>query len=364
MLLESLHLKSGSGVALPLFTDPSLVEAIIAAGLRPVFIDIDPQFLTMAPKSLDSARGSFSAVVAVHLFGQMADMPALLDIARGTPVIEDAAHAPLSQLYRRQAGSFGLASFYSFASTKYWPAGGGGLAIVNDSAVAREFARIAESLVAPSRATELRKLILQSAKAAVFTRSLYGSFGKPMRRWAEAWALLEPNLDSKAIQRSYAAVARRQALGLPRRVALQRANSIRLLSRLGVLEDVVLPRERPGARYNYHLFPVLLRDKQERKAVIDSMWRRSIDTSTLYCDVVSRCRRFGYLGTCPVTESVTDRLITVPNHASLTEPEIDFIAEAFLASLCAWRNARSSPTCTVPPMSAGRRPEVPSESLV
>ena len=146
LLLSALDLKAGSGVALPLFTDPSLVTAIIAAGHRPVFIDVDPQFLTMDPKSLEAARGTFDAVVAVHLFGQLADMPALLTVARDVPVIEDAAHAPLSYLNGRMAGSFGLACFYSFASTKYWPAGGGGLAVVNDSTLARKVARAAGSL--------------------------------------------------------------------------------------------------------------------------------------------------------------------------------------------------------------------------
>ena len=76
LLLAALDLKPGSGVALPLFTDPSLVDAILAAGHRPVFIDVDPQFLTMDPKSLDAARGTFSAVVAVHLFGHLADTSA------------------------------------------------------------------------------------------------------------------------------------------------------------------------------------------------------------------------------------------------------------------------------------------------
>ena len=105
----------------------------MAAGHRPVFIDVDPCFLTIDPQSLECARGKFSAVVAVHLFGQLAEMPAVLAAARGVPVIEDSAHAPLSYWNASMAGSFGVATFYSFASTKYWPAGGGGLAVVNDT---------------------------------------------------------------------------------------------------------------------------------------------------------------------------------------------------------------------------------------
>jgi perosamine synthetase len=343
LLLIALDLKPGSGVAVPLFTDPSLVSAIAAAGHRPIFIDVDPQFLTIDPKSLEAARGTFSALVAVHLFGHMADMPALLDAAGDVPVIEDAAHAPLSYLNGRMAGKFGRASFYSFASTKYWPAGGGGLAVVNDAALAYKLENLVRALAVPSRVEEVRNLILQAAKAAVFSRQLYGIFGRPLRRWAEKWAVLEPRLDLNAIQISYAAVARRQALRFTARVELQRANSLRLLSQLGAVEDAVLPYERPGAQYNYHLFPVLLRDREERKAVMAAMWSRFVDTSMIYCDVARQCQRFGYRGGCPVAESVADRLITLPNYAALGGNDIDGVAQVFLSSLGAYRKRAAEP---------------------
>lgn len=346
LLLRALDLKPESGVAVPLFTDPSLVSAIVSAGHRPVFIDIDQRFLTIDPKSLAAARGSFSAVVVVHLFGHMADMPELLAVARDVPVIEDAAHAPLSYLNERMAGSFGVASFYSFASTKYWPAGGGGLAVVNDAALARRVAHLTQLLSSSSVLEELRSLVLQTAKATVFSRPVYGFLGKPLRRWAERWALLEPGLNMKGIQRPWAAVACRQALRFPQRVQLQRKNSLRLLSKLRSAEDVVLPYERPGAQHNYHLFPVLLRDSIERQAMMNAMWAQFVDTSMIYSDVVERCRRFGYQGGCPVAEAVAERLITIPNHAALARQDITQIAEVFLSSLEACRK-----------LQPGRQPE-------
>ena len=293
-------------------------------------------------------RGKFSAVVAVHLFGQVADMPALLAVARGVPVIEDAAHAPLSYLNGRMAGRFGVASFYSFASTKYWPAGGGGLAVVHDASLARRLAEGIRSLSTPSRSQELCNLALQAAKATVFQRRLYGIFGRPLRRWAEKWAILEPRLDLQGIQRSCAAVACRQALRFPRRVEFQRANSLQLLARLRAVEDVVLPWERPGAKYNYHLFPVLLRDRDERAALMAAMWARYVDTSRIYSEVVKEARRFGYVGGCPVAESAADRLITLPNHAALTGHDIDNVARVFLANL------QDLPRCAVQPRTSCR----------
>jgi dTDP-4-amino-4,6-dideoxygalactose transaminase len=108
------------------------------------------------------------------------------------------------------------------------------------------------------------------------------------------------------------------------------------------VEDVVLPWERLGARYNYHLFPVLLRDRGERAAVVASMWERFVDTSTIYSRVVEECRKFGYRGGCPVAESVANRLITLPNHAGLSGSDIDTVADVFLSSLRRCRNARPS----------------------
>ncbi len=340
LLLTALDLKPQSGVALPLFTDPSLVSAIVAAGHRPIFIDIEPRYLTMDPKSLLAARGRFAAVIVVHLFGQMADLPALMLASGGKLLIEDAAHAPLSFLNGSMAGSFGSASFYSFASTKYWPAGGGGLAVIHDAMLAQKFARVASALSPPSHARELLYLILQSAKAAVFNRRLYGLVGKPLRRWAEQWALLEPTLDLSAIPRPYAVVACRQALRFRQRVRAQRANSLRLLAEVGDVRNVVLPTERPGARYNYHLFPVVLQSSAERDAVRKAMWDKFVDTSTIYSDVVKQCRLFGYRGDCPVAEAVAERLITIPNYAALRSRDIDRVAQVFRSSLRACRKTQ------------------------
>ena len=340
LILTALQLPSASSVALPLFADPSLAAAIVAAGHVPVFVDIEPEFLTICPESLNAARGKFDAVVVVNLFGHLADMPGVLSAADSTPTIVDAAHAPLSSFCSVQAGDFGVASFYSFASTKYWPAGGGGLAVVHDSTLASRLDGLIRSLSAPSPLQELRNVLMQGAKSIVFSKRLYGIFGRPMRRWTDEWALLEPRLDQVAIQRSYAAVACRQALRFALRVEYQRANSLRLLSLLADTEDVVLPKERPGARYNYHLFPVLVRDRMERDAVMSGMWSYHVDTSKIYSGAIEECRRFGYTGGCPISESVASRLITLPNHASLTGSDIDRVADAFLCSLRAWRSSQ------------------------
>ena len=350
LLLTALNLKPGSGVALPLFTDPSLFKAIVAAGHKPVFIDIEGRHLTIDPQRLQDARGKFSAVVAVHLFGQLADMPEVLAAAGDAPVIEDTAHAPLSRLNGRIAGNFGIASFYSFASTKYWPAGGGGLAVLNDAALAPKLGRAVHSLHRATATQEVWNVLLQAAKATVFRRPLYGIVGRTLRPLVEQWAILEPSLNSSAVQRSWAAVARRQAERLPERVQQQRTNSLRLLWRLGDLNDVLLPYEREGAAYNYHLFPVLLRSGEERSAMMTAMWKYFVDSSMIYSRAVDEARKLGYREGCPVAESAVSRLITLPNYAALSEQDIDYVARVFLLSLlgCRHGSVAGITSCTAP----------------
>ena len=110
-----------------------------------------------------------------------------------------------------------------------------------------------------------------------------------------------------------------------------------------MVEDLVFPWERPGARYNYHLFPVLLRNREERALMMAAMWASFIDTSMIYSGVVNEARRHGYVSGCPISESVADRLITLPNYAALSGQAIDSVAQVFLSCLQACRDAGVKP---------------------
>jgi dTDP-4-amino-4,6-dideoxygalactose transaminase len=337
LILKALRLPPGTGVAVPLFNDLSVAAAIVEAGYRPVYVDVD-MTLTLDPASLEAAHGQFQAMVPIHLFGNVARIDRLVEVAGPIPFVEDTAHAPLSAIHGRAAGSLGAGCFYSFASTKYWPAGGGGLAVVNNAEIALRVAETAQSLKPKSRLSELRNLMLQGAKAATFRRPWYGLAGMGLRSWAETKSILEPELNPCAIQRHQAAVALRQAQQFRDRVAKQRANSLHLLALLRDTENVVLPEEWPGATYNYHIFSVLLAGRAERDAVARGMLRDGVDTSRIYFNIVEHARELGYQGGCPVSESVPHRLLTLPNYASLSRADIERVADVFLRALRRFRS--------------------------
>lgn len=124
-------------------TAVATVAAIELAGATPVLVDIDPVTYTMDPESLRLAlehppAGTPKAVIPVHLYGQMADMPAILELARsrGLTVIEDCAQAHGATLSGRMAGTWGDIAAFSFYPTKNLSAmGDGGMVATNDAAL-------------------------------------------------------------------------------------------------------------------------------------------------------------------------------------------------------------------------------------
>ncbi|MCC7497128.1 MAG: DegT/DnrJ/EryC1/StrS family aminotransferase [Bryobacterales bacterium] len=340
MILRALELPAGSGVAVPLYSDTSVHDAVTAAGLRNVFVDIDPRTLTIDPQKLAAVREQISAVVAVHFFGHLAPMHRIAEAAGGLPVVEDTAHAPLSYLDNRMAGTFGVACFYSFASTKYWPAGGGGLAVVNNPALAGRVAALEAQLPPPPRRAEWLNPSKQFAKSLILRRPFYGLIGRPLRTHVERLALLEPRLANRRIFRGQAKVATRHVVSFPAQVEIQRTNSLQLLECLSGMENIVLPVEPDGSRYNYHLFPVLLTDQTERDQVAAALLRRHVDSSRIYFDLLARTAKNGYRGGCPIAEAAAGRMLTLPNHCDLSMRDIEAVAQAFRESLAEVRQSR------------------------
>jgi dTDP-4-amino-4,6-dideoxygalactose transaminase len=125
-------------------TAVATVAAIELAGATPVLVDIDPHTFTLAPQRLDATarqcrRSGRAAVIVVHLYGQPADMAAILDVARrhAMTVIEDCAQAHGAALGDRRVGCFGALAAFSFYPTKNLGAlGDAGAVVTSDAALA------------------------------------------------------------------------------------------------------------------------------------------------------------------------------------------------------------------------------------
>jgi len=141
LALAALSIGPGDEVITVPHTFIATAEAITAVGAKPVFIDINPVSFTMDPSLLEAAiTRKTRAIVPVDLYGQVADMDPILEIANrhGIPVIEDACQAHGAKYRGRKAGAFGVAGCFSFYPGKNLGAcGEGGAVTTNDADLAQ-----------------------------------------------------------------------------------------------------------------------------------------------------------------------------------------------------------------------------------
>jgi dTDP-4-amino-4,6-dideoxygalactose transaminase len=140
LALNVLGVGAGDEVLVSTFTFCASVNPILYSGAKPVFIDSETHSWNMDPALLASALDQMAqrgrtpkAVIVVHLYGQSADMTLLLEACarHGVPLIEDAAEALGATYNGRPAGSFGVASAFSFNGNKIITTSGGGMLVTN-----------------------------------------------------------------------------------------------------------------------------------------------------------------------------------------------------------------------------------------
>ena len=140
LALRALGIGPGDKVIVPDFTFAATANAVLQAGAAPVFVDVDETCwgLSAALAAKAVAAGGVRAVIAVHALGHPADMDPLMAVAgaAGIPVIEDAAGAIGATYKGRPAGGLGDTAIFSFNGNKTVTAGGGGMIVFDDAALA------------------------------------------------------------------------------------------------------------------------------------------------------------------------------------------------------------------------------------
>ncbi|MBX3120158.1 MAG: DegT/DnrJ/EryC1/StrS family aminotransferase [Fimbriimonadaceae bacterium] len=140
IMMDAVGIGAGDEVITTAFTFVASVETIMQTGATPVFIDIDPATFQMDPNLIEAAITPHTkAILPIHLFGQLADIRRIKEIAdkHNLILLEDAAQALGSHNNGEYAGQFGVAAGFSFYVTKnLGAAGDGGLIMTNDDAIA------------------------------------------------------------------------------------------------------------------------------------------------------------------------------------------------------------------------------------
>jgi dTDP-4-amino-4,6-dideoxygalactose transaminase len=193
--MRALDIGPGDEVVVPSMTAFATVLGVLRAGAKPVLADIEPETALLSVESVRRCLSSRTqAVILVHLYGQLRNMQAWVDLCaeHDIALVEDCAQAHMARWQRRVAGSFGIASAYSFYPTKNLGAvGDGGMLVCNDVSIAQRARRLRN--YGQSARNEHREQGMNSRldeiQAAILSRRLnwLGEFTRRRREIAEAY---------------------------------------------------------------------------------------------------------------------------------------------------------------------------------
>jgi dTDP-4-amino-4,6-dideoxygalactose transaminase len=175
-ILKALGIEKQDEVAIQGFTCIAVPEAVMAAGARPLYIDVESDGVNMKAKDLsDKITSRTRAIVVQHTFGIPADMDGITAVAHkyGIPIIEDCCHTLTSTYKGKRVGTFGIASFYSFEWGKPIVVGIGGSALINNANIKKVALQQYQSYRDPSGVTEMKIEAQYLAFNILFRPSMY-----------------------------------------------------------------------------------------------------------------------------------------------------------------------------------------------
>ena len=282
------------------FTFVATAAAIEYTGAFPVFVDIDPETLTMDPTKIEAAITERTrAILPVHLYGQPADMDPILAIAHrhGLIVIEDAAQAHGAEYKRRRVGSIGDLGCFSFYPGKNLGAYGEGGMVVTDS---------------PERADAIRLL----------------------RNWGQAekyqHVLKGYNYRLEAIQAAILRAKLRHLAGWTDARRRHAAHYDAILARHGIR----IPTVAPDRTHVYHIYAIR---QVERDAIYRELNARGIQSGIHYPIPVHLQPAFANLGyregDFPCSEHAAREVLSLPMYAELSDAQIESITDAVVGAI-------------------------------
>jgi len=300
LALRGLGIGPGSTVVTVSHTAVATVAAIEMAGATPVLIDIDPVHYTMDPDALRRVLESpppglppISAVIAVHLYGQPADLDHILPLCRsfGVALIEDCAQAHGARLHGQRVGTFGDAATFSFYPTKNLGALGDGGAV---------------AVPAPELAARIAAL------------RQYG--------WQKHYISDSVGVNSR-LDEVQAAILRAKLPHLDRQNA-RRAEIAACYNR--ALTGLNPPSVRDGADHVFHLYVLRMRDRDSLQAVLRAEgigtgihYPVPVHLQPAYLDRVALGA-----GGCPETERAARQVLSLPLYPELTDNEVAEVCKA------------------------------------
>ncbi|NOZ85416.1 MAG: radical SAM protein [Deltaproteobacteria bacterium] len=345
--MKVLGAEPGQKIVLPSYTCRVILPSLYSLGLQPLFVDVIPGDYNMDPASVQEVADKETRfLLLTHIHGRPARVEELLELAdkKGWHVVEDAAAAFGARTHGRPVGSFGRISYTSLSMYKPWNALGGGALFTDDPGLARKAREVLkkQAVRTPSVITRAKRIAFCTAFAAGTHPIPFSIAGWPVLR---AMDLLGPKLvDRLLVSREEPGEAGvhgaeyeeefgdfESEIGLAQLARAEadderrRRNSAALAFGLRG-SGIDIPDPPPPETKDIALnFVVRV---PERNKVIRKLRSLGIDSMPGYVEACSSLVSGRTSTACPVSESLMEDKLYLPNHPPLTEKQMRFIASA------------------------------------
>lgn len=304
-VLWALGVGPGDEVIVPANTFIATAWGATLCGATPVFVDCHPQSYNLDPDKVEAAiTPRTKAIVAVHLYGQAADMDPLNEIAarHNLKLVEDAAQSHLAEYKGKKVGTLSTACSFSFYPGKNLGAyGEAGAVVTNDDELAKKFRMIRDHGASQKYIHEIfgHNYRMEAVQGAVL-----GVKMRHIEKWTDA---------------------RRRVAGKYREL-------------LGGIDSITLPAEMPYARHVYHLFVIQVSNgkrgggPQARDEMQKFLAEKEISTGLHYPVPLHQQPCFSNLGykkgQFPATEKLAETGLSLPMYPEMTDEQIEYVASA------------------------------------
>jgi perosamine synthetase len=371
-ILRALDFPEGSEIIFPALTFWVVPEIARRAGLRPVFVDVDPASFNMDPAKVEAVvTQQTRAIVPTHLYGQPCAMTEIMRLAErhNLVVIEDCAQAVGARYRGRRVGTFGTASFFSFQMLKGINTYGGGMALTNDATLGRQIRELAMEEPAPGTKDLFKHFATAYAARVGVSPKGFTFCGFPLQSAASffgnhdlsryVWEKIRP-LDSfpRTYHQRYsnvqALIGLRGLAKLDEFNARAREHAAQYTRALANCRYIKTPFVIPAAEHVYYQYCIYTTNPAltSRRVI-----RRGVDIETTHVDVCSKLKLFAeFAVTCPGAEA-TEKALQLPVYSRLRSSDVDRVLHAVLAASGSLSNepATSQPDKTALGWSATRR---------
>lgn len=293
-------------VIIPSFTFVASANAVVTAGAKPVFVDIDYDTCNINTEKIKRLiTGKTEAIMPVHFAGQSCKMDEITEIANkhDIKIIEDSAETLGGTFKDKKTGSFGTGCF-SFYPTKNITTGEGGMVTTNDGKLAER----------------IRSLRAHGITTTAFERLREN---EPWLRAAEYAGYNYRLCDILA------------AIGLVQMKKLEKMNSLRrehanyLDKNLSTIEKIDLPVESKNCKHVYQMYTIKLKEGCDRTKFISELRKKGIGASVHFDPPVHKQPFYKNLAheDLTITEEVSRSIVTLPIYPKLTKAELDYMVD-------------------------------------